>query len=554
MQNKIIQPSNTKSKKEQSNKKELNIINSINNNNIELSKHKSHEVYNMHSSKSISNNINQTPSDNSNKNTTLSSANKQNVNFSGAKNQNKRKSYNVTLPQFKNMKKYNNIQNNNEKEKNICSEKIFIRTNDNKLDSDKNNENNKKIIKKEYNYKEGAFSEKNINKIKSIKKNALDNILSESDSFQEIDSMEEDNLSKGNRIKSSNAKINMNLNNINNLKLEEDNKNHNQLNTMNYKRHFTTDFENSNENKNKKVNKVIYNKKIKKEKNKKSKKSQINEHHKNKNEEIDEDIIVDDNEFDSSKNIQDSNLIITKFPKLSVNPFTADSNSLEKNSDNNNFNCFSNKDLVQVKKNQNKEINIEIRREKTMINKHIKTSTLETNNNFISSNLDNIMEELNHNKTNTKSNNLSKENPDIEKKYKNLILMAKKGDKEKFTDIFNQILSLPKNLININYKDENGNSALHYSCDEGNLKIVEILLNANCETNIKNNKKETPLHLASKRGYFDISKKLIANGALLNVYNSEKNSPLHIVCMHNYLELLKFFLTKLPQADEKKKK
>ena len=551
MQNKIIQPSNTKSKKEQSNKKELNIINSINNNNIELSKHKSHEVYNMHSSKSISNNINQTPSDNSNKNTTLSSANKQNVNFSGAKNQNKRKSYNVTLPQFKNMKKYNNIQNNNEKEKNICSEKIFIRTNDNKLDSDKNNENNKKIIKKEYNYKEGAFSEKNINKIKSIKKNALDNILSESDSFQEIDSMEEDNLSKGNRIKSSNAKINMNLNNINNLKLEEDNKNHNQLNTMNYKRHFTTDFENSNENKNKKVNKVIYNKKIKKEKNKKSKKSQINDHHKNKNEEIDEDIIVDDNEFDSSKNIQDSNLIITKFPKLSVNPFTADSNSLEKNSDNNNFNCFSNKDLVQVKKNQNKEINIEIRREKTMINKHIKTSTLETNNNFISSNLDNIMEELNHNKTNTKSNNLSKENPDIEKKYKNLILMAKKGDKEKFTEIFNQILSLPKNLININYKDENGNSALHYSCDEGNLKIVEILLNANCETNIKNNKKETPLHLASKRGYFDISKKLIANGALLNVYNSEKNSPLHIVCMHNYLELLKFFLTKLPQADEK---
>ena len=92
---------------------------------------------------------------------------------------------------------------------------------------------------------------------------------------------------------------------------------------------------------------------------------------------------------------------------------------------------------------------------------------------------------------------------------------------------------------------------MHYSCDEGNLKIVEILLKANCETNIKNNEKQTPLHLASKRGYFDISKKLIENGALLNIYDSEKNSPIHYVCMYNHIELLKFFLAKLPQADEK---
>ena len=36
-----------------------------------------------------------------------------------------------------------------------------------------------------------------------------------------------------------------------------------------------------------------------------------------------------------------------------------------------------------------------------------------------------------------------------------------------------------KFLININNQDEKGNTALHYACDEGNLKIVEILLNAN---------------------------------------------------------------------------
>ncbi len=115
-------------------------------------------------------------------------------------------------------------------------------------------------------------------------------------------------------------------------------------------------------------------------------------------------------------------------------------------------------------------------------------------------------------------------------------MIAKKGDREKFLEILEQIFSLPNELININYQDESGFSALHYSCDEGNFKIVDILLNANCEPNIKNNEKKTPLHLSSKRGYFDISKKLIENGALLNVYDIEKNSPLHYVCMNNHIE------------------
>ena len=97
------------------------------------------------------------------------------------------------------------------------------------------------------------------------------------------------------------------------------------------------------------------------------------------------------------------------------------------------------------------------------------------------------------------------------------------------------------------YKDENGNTALHYACDEGNLKIVEILLDADCDTNIKNINKQTPLYLSAKRGYFDISKKLIESSAEINLEDSEKNSPLHYICKTNYVELLKYFLTKNPK-------
>ena len=91
--------------------------------------------------------------------------------------------------------------------------------------------------------------------------------------------------------------------------------------------------------------------------------------------------------------------------------------------------------------------------------------------------------------------------------YNKLLNLAKKGDRELFLENLEKILNLPNNLGDINFRDENGFSALHYSCDEGNFKIVVILLKANCETNIKNKEKKTPLHLAAQHGYFDISKK-----------------------------------------------
>ena len=74
--------------------------------------------------------------------------------------------------------------------------------------------------------------------------------------------------------------------------------------------------------------------------------------------------------------------------------------------------------------------------------------------------------------------------------YQKLLKLAKSGDKKKFLEI----LSIQKN-ININYKDENGYTALHYACDEGNLKIVEILINAHCDINIKNNNNNKHLYI-----------------------------------------------------------
>ena len=192
---------------------------------------------------------------------------------------------------------------------------------------------------------------------------------------------------------------------------------------------------------------------------------------------------------------------------------------------------FSNQNICQI-------MNTDENKEKPIINYHIKTSTFGTNNkssttNPNSSSLSGTIELLNINNNLSKNDNNNINSTD--NKY--LLLLTKKGDGEKIIEFCNKINLLP-NKLDLNYQDEKGFTALHYSCDDGNIKIVEILLNLKCEPNVKNNEKETPLHFASKKGYFDICKKLVENGALINIYNSENNSPFHYACTHNYVEIV----------------
>ena len=528
MKHKVIQTQNTKANKDKNNNKTtITLINTILTNNSEISKHKSHEIYNQYSPTNLTNSNNNN-TNNTKKNTTLANTIKQIIHYSGVKKANE-----------KDLKNNETVKS---KSKEYCAN------------------NNTNLLVEE---------NTDTNIIKKLKKNNLDNILSESDSCQEIDSMEEDSLSKGKRIKSSN----MNLKNINNMKWDViDNKN--KMNSLNYKRHLTSGFSDNLNIINDKNSKSSFTKQ-KTAKEKKGKNMNIDDN----NEEIDEDIIVHDSEFDNSSCLKNDKLKETKFPKLSINPFIGDSNNANNNLYKKSISSSStsNQNRIKGMKNENAINNNNSIKEKEKITSahHIKISTLGTikppSTNANSSNLSSTIENLNlmnyvkrestdksipvpvpNISINTNSSINSKINTNnTDALYRNLLLISKKGDREKFLEILEQIVSLPEELKNINYQDENGNTALHYSCDEGNLKIVEILLKANCETNIRNNEKKTPLHLASKRGYFDVSKKLIENGALINVYDSEKNTPLHYICMNNYVELLKFFLTKLPQADAK---
>ena len=504
MLNKIVQTSNTKPKNEKEvSKKSITIINTVLSNNIELSKHKSHEIYGKYSPTNLSKNNNNNSTLNNNKqkkNNTLANTIKKIIHYSGAK---KTESQNNGHNSDKNVKYIKDAKSRSKKE--------YKTLNINDINNNLNINNNN-------------LTENNKNDIKKSKKNNLDKILSESDSCQEIDSMEEESLSKGMKSNSTNLK-----------------------GSLNYKKHLTTEFNNKKNEiaqRKEKYNSINFTKKKNSGK-KKTKKLNINDD----NEETDDEIIVNDNEFENSRFFLNDKLNENKFPKLSSNPFIGQKNN----------NIIRNEEYRKSISSKEYGIKSKYNITQTISSHHIKSTTLGTviqsGTNHNSSNLSNIIDflNINNNNNNTLSTITTKkdknEQNDMDNLYRNFLVISQKGDKDKFLELLDKIMSLPNELRNINYQDENGYSALHYACDEGNLKIVDILLNANCDANIKNNDKQTPLHLAAKQGFFDISKKLIENGALLNIYDAEKNSPIHYVCMYNHIELLKFFLGKLPHVN-----
>ena len=338
-----------------------------------------------------------------------------------------------------------------------------------------------------------------------------------------------------NDIQKNNARINANQKKINfkiiSDRITKEDNNKKLINKKKGKTRNEHQYININNTERKKINRVL-----------------SNTEEKNNNTVFDMHLLEPNNEFNASDTMDIKNLSLTRFPKLSVNPFST------KNV--NKINMFAKESGKIISKFQynfnNTDKNLLRYKQKLINNIHNDSYSLLNifdNNNpntNDSINILNLKEELNN------SSQISEKTRELI--YKKLLLYVKISDNKNFFNIFHHILSLQKkSYININHQDKNGYTALHYACDEGNLKIVEVLLNANCNPNIKNNLNQTPIHLSAQRGYFDITKKLIDSGAKLDVEDSENNYPIHYICKNNYVELLKYILTKSPIINCKNK-
>ena len=310
MQNKNIRNSNVKIKKEEIIQiKDIKISNPNLTNINELSKHKSLDFYNSHSPKEIRKDKKDAQSNKYNSNTNLGITINQTTNLSGIKVENNRKSCFTKMSKFKNINKYN-IQNSNE----------IIKRNSKQIESniDKNN-------KKVSNYKNNA-SEKNIRK----KSDEINNVLSESDSFQEIDSAEEGSPKENEKKNTKN----------NNSKLNNNDKGKKGLNKN------CENSKTSEQNNIKKINSAIYNKQ-------QNDKGEIKKNIENADD-SDEIIIIND-EFGNLKNNQINNMNKTKFPKLAINPFINSEKNCKKENGSKNINSVKNNNIIKLKEPCNKE-------------------------------------------------------------------------------------------------------------------------------------------------------------------------------------------------------
>jgi len=87
-------------------------------------------------------------------------------------------------------------------------------------------------------------------------------------------------------------------------------------------------------------------------------------------------------------------------------------------------------------------------------------------------------------------------------------------------------------VINVDEQDEDGWTPLHIACMRGNLKIVELLTNANVE--VQDNKFGfTPLHDACANGHNDIIRFLVVERkANINALDNGGGTTRHSVTYH----------------------
>ncbi|ORX40351.1 ankyrin [Piromyces finnis] len=109
-------------------------------------------------------------------------------------------------------------------------------------------------------------------------------------------------------------------------------------------------------------------------------------------------------------------------------------------------------------------------------------------------------------------------------------------------DIYPIIYNIEELKFEINNKDKDGYTFLHYACKKGCENIVKYLIDRGANVNATDMNNWTPLHYACEKGYENIVKYLIDKGADINIQNKDRCTPLHFACDRGNEEIVKYLI------------
>ena len=94
--------------------------------------------------------------------------------------------------------------------------------------------------------------------------------------------------------------------------------------------------------------------------------------------------------------------------------------------------------------------------------------------------------------------------------------------------------------VDVNIRDEQGKTPLHYACAKDHLPIVVFLISKGAQINAKDGRGWTPLHYAaSSWGCFDVVEYLVNRGAKKNVKNAKGLTPYNLAKFDETKRILK---------------
>ena len=113
--------------------------------------------------------------------------------------------------------------------------------------------------------------------------------------------------------------------------------------------------------------------------------------------------------------------------------------------------------------------------------------------------------------------------------------------------------------IDVNSKNDDGKTPLHFACDKGHVETLELLLRCpDIDVNSKDDDGDTPLHLACTERNVEAAKLLLRHSDIdVSIENTDDSTPLNNFCLivtaktrsnsikESDRELLQILLTKI---------